>query len=519
MNGTTGAAHQAAREIDRVLDALQGHNMFRKNAFRVTGLAPDATARQVRRAREESRNKYYVPPEGPAEGPGALLPPSSDPVELRAAFEVLQDPVARLVHELLWAGAAEQGDRAGAVRTLCRALEGTSERGTVLTDTAWGNWRNGLGSWADALRSEATWKQARRRVAEIDDPRVTVALLRTLRQRLQAHVVGVAAELAAREARTSPGTAGRLVRAVRGAGFDSGDVLRALRSAAQPELDRVGKACDVARSTDKARVGLESARTLLAVATERLPALLALLGAEDDLLQGSKDDVALTANNCVVAYANEHAAALGGEPSGFRDVLGLLARARVFASTPGTTELVDKNFAAFTRIQGTIERLREATEAVRRSGAPPARAPGGARSVSRPRPASRPGPTSRSGPMRTPRSVSRLGPNGVERPPILSMWGWLLVLGPVPAVGIGLGAAALGLPWLWFVGPALIVAFYVAYLREWNWTYVKLNSHARLLLLPAIVMSLVTAWLGGPIQWLTLAALTLSIVIATAKET
>ena len=487
MTGTT-----QAREIDRVLDGLRGHDLFRKNAFRVTGLAPDATPRQVRRAKEESRNAYYLPPAAT----GAPLPPSTDPGELRAAFEVLQDPVARLVHELLWVGAAEQDVRAGAVRALCRALDGTSERGTVLTETAWKNWRKGLKSWAEALRSDATWEQARRRVAEIDDPRVTVALVRALRQRLQLHVVGVAAGIAAREARTSPGTAGRLVRAVRAAGFDSGDVLQVLRSVAQPELDRVAKACDVARATDAARVGLVAARTLLEVSAEPLSALLVLLGTEDDLYRGCQDDVALATNNCVVAYTNEQAAAVGADPSGFDEVIGLLERAQGLASTPRTIALVEENLAEFRRVQDIIRRLNEATEAARRMRVPPGYA-SGAGSIS---------------------GIDWSGPSGARPSVGLGMWGWLLVLGPVPAVGIGIGAAALGLPWFWFAAPALIVAFYVAYLIQWGRYVMADEPHFWLLVLPAGLTWLITTWAGGPVEWLTLAALTVSIVIATVEE-
>jgi hypothetical protein len=491
MTGTT----EAAREIDRVLDGLRGHDLFRKNAFRVTGLALDATPRQVRRAREESRNAYYLPPEA-ADAP---LPPSADPVELRAAFEVLQDPVARLVHELLWAGAAEQGVRANAVRALCRALEGTSERGTVLTETAWKNWRKGLASWADALRSDATWVQVRRRVAEIDDPRVTVALVRTLRQRLQLHVVGVAAGIAAREARTSPGTAGRLVRAVRAAGFDSGDVLQALRSVAQPELDRVARACDVARATDGTRVGLVAARTLLEASAEPLSALLVLLGTEDDLFRGSQDDVALATNNQVVAYANEHAV-VGTDSSGLDEVIGLLERAQELATTTRTTELVRKNIAEYRRIQEVIGGLKEAMEAARGMRVPPGYS-SGAGSISRP------------GPM------TRQGPFAPARPYVgLGMWGWLLILGPVPVVGIGLGAAALGLPWFWFAAPALIVAFYAAYLIAWGWYVMTDEPHFWLLVVPAGLTWLIATWIGAPAEWLTLVALTVAIFIVTVEE-
>lgn len=504
MTGTT----EAAREIDRVLDGLRGHDLFRKNAFRVTGLALDATARQVRRAREESRNAYYLPPEA-ADAP---LPPSTDPVELRAAFEVLQDPVARLVHELLWvgdSGDARDGDaRDQAVRALCRALEATSQDGTVLTETAWGNWRKGLRSWAEAMRLEATWAQARRRAEEIDDPRVTVALVRTLRQRLPAHLVGVtvgvATAAAVRESGMIADTTGRLVRTLREAGFDAGDVRSALRTAAQPFVDRIRAACEVARTKDAATSGVVAARELLDTAAKPMGALDKLLGKDDDLAVGNSDDIALTMNNCLVGFANDN----DPDSDGVAEALIWLDAAVKIADSPSMQERIQANYERVSNNLHVAVRARRGTAEVRTADV--------LRDLGLDAEPSFAGPASGS-----PAGFRGSGPFGASRRSHqVGIWRTQLLFGLVPAAGAGFGAAALGLAWFWFAAVPLVVAFYVALVHHgWSWADGSGRLHLRLLVLPAGLTWLITALLGGgPVDGPVLAALVVSIVVATVKE-
>lgn len=193
------AGHRAARIVDEALDTLGERRLFRQNAFRVTGLPIDATARQVRRAREESRGRFYVPPSGAAHAP---LPPSDDEAEVRAAFEVLADPVARLAHEVLWVAPEADDPRTRAVRDLCAALEGTAPDGTVRVASAARQWGWSLKAWARILIDDATWQDVRRRAEALDDPRLTPGVLRALRRRLPEYLVGTAVGVAARQVRT-----------------------------------------------------------------------------------------------------------------------------------------------------------------------------------------------------------------------------------------------------------------------------------------------------------------------------
>ncbi|MEU6854106.1 hypothetical protein ABZ901_29785, partial [Actinacidiphila alni] len=184
-------------ELTPVLNRLRGPDLYRNNAFRITGLPTDASAARIRRAREEAllltrlapaRSTTAAPPEGEA---------------VRTAYEVLRDPVARLVHELLWTWPdGPEGTVTGhadAVEQHRAALEATEGSGTAPDDV----WAGGLRSWATVLAGHAFWDHAKRRVADLGDPRLTTGTVRRLRDRLPRHIVAAGAEAGLRAARAA----------------------------------------------------------------------------------------------------------------------------------------------------------------------------------------------------------------------------------------------------------------------------------------------------------------------------
>jgi hypothetical protein len=329
-----------AREIDRVLRPLEGHGLYRNNAFRVTGLATDVSNRQVRRHREETQNPYYVTPLPDGEVP---LPPSDDPDALRAAFEVLRDPLARLVHELFWIRPDGPSRHKRAIFVHSRALEATTPEGRVAQDDIWGDWRAGLRLLAQAFAAEETWEWARLRAAEIDDPRLSVAVLRALRERLPEHVIGVSVGLAVRAAGFGQGLAEPQMKVLRGAGFEQRLVRDVARAAVEPATTRVRSACESAWEAAPS-AGLSAASALLDETTSELATCAAVLGDDDDVVDACRDEVARTVNNCVLGFVNFYVetapAALSTEP-----VLDLLRDARALASSPSVATLLDNNIA------------------------------------------------------------------------------------------------------------------------------------------------------------------------------
>ncbi|GAB2488054.1 hypothetical protein GCM10027063_31970 [Promicromonospora xylanilytica] len=338
-----------ARDLDRVLRPLEGHGLYRNNAFRVTGLPTDVSPRRVRRHREETQNPYYVTPVPDTDVP---LPPSDDADALRAAFEVLRDPLSRLVHELFWLRPDQASWHEHAVFAHCRALEATDPDGTVADAGTWDDWRSGLRLLAQAFTAEETWEWVRRRAAEIDDPRLSVAVLRALRERLPEHVIGVSVGLAVRAAGVSREQADQHLGALRRAGFDPRQVREVARAAVEPSAGRVRAACETARAADSA-VGLSAARDLLDGTAAALTTLSTVLGADDDLAGACRDEVAHVVNNRVVGYVNEYLEGVAGPPP-TASALALLRRARELAWSPSVTDLVDKNLADLDELAAAV---------------------------------------------------------------------------------------------------------------------------------------------------------------------
>ena len=357
-----------ARDIDRVLRPLEGHGLYQNNAFRVTGLPTDVSPRRVRRHREETQNPYYVTPVPDTDVP---LPPSDDADALRAAFEVLRDPLARLVHELFWLRPGQASWHEHAVFAHCRALEATAPDGKVADAGTWDDWRSGLRLLAQAFTADETWEWVRRRAAEIDDPRLSVAVLRALRERLPEHVIGVSVGLAVRAAGASRAQADPHLEALRRAGFDPRVVREVTRAAVEPSAGRVRAACETARSADPA-VGLSAARDLLDGTAAALKTITTVLGADDDLAAACQDEVAHVVNNRVVGYVNEHLDGVSGAPP-TAPALALLRRARTLASARSVTELVDKNVADLEELAALVGRGARRPAPARRGTPPPLR--------------------------------------------------------------------------------------------------------------------------------------------------
>ncbi|MQM25539.1 hypothetical protein [Glycomyces albidus] len=318
-------------ELDRVLGSLSGRSLYRGNVFRITGLPGDASPRQVRRGREERLNPYFEPPAGADAAP---LPPSADPDELHHAFEGLRDPLLRLTHELLWLRPdADAGDPHNvAVRTHCAAME-AEEAGDHFETM----WTDALRAWAAVLDAEATWTWAKARVRAIDDPRLTLAAVRALRERLPEHLLGVSLALAASAAadrRTA--AAERHMRVLNESPFGKDLVRKAARNAVHGPETRIKTACETAKEASDSQ-GLKAARTLLLETAEPIRVVEALMGFDDPLNRACREEVAKTANRCAVGYFNQRRKGTG--------IARVLQVARKVAVAKATIELIDENLA------------------------------------------------------------------------------------------------------------------------------------------------------------------------------
>lgn len=329
-----------ADELDRILRPLTGTGMYRNNAFRVTGVPTTASPTVIRRRRAESELSERLGV--PSQATGDLPPdPPPDVDAVKAAFETLRDPVARLVHELLWLWQTD-AEHDAAVRAHCAVLEGYSpiDHSAVdfESDPEAQRWAEALRRWSDVLDSEQTWERARERVREIDDPRLTTGVVRRLRERLPRHLIDVSVALAVEVIESvGPDAADWHLRLLDESPLDDELIDAALRDATRPLEARIAAACATAEhaATADAEDSAAAGRALVERVTPALAVTAALLGDDDPVSEVAYDQVARTLNLCATTHlrATSDAAA----------ALALLSRAGEMARLATTIELVGSN--------------------------------------------------------------------------------------------------------------------------------------------------------------------------------
>lgn len=333
---------QRDKELDEILGDLSGTRLYRNNVFRLTGLPATASATHIRRRREEAAlmAKLGRPPETSGELP---LTPAPGWDTVNAAFESIRNPILRLVHELLWLwGDGEDDDHDHAVRQHCGVLEGqlltASGRPDMPNDLLGQQWLEAVQAWARVLSDEEIWGWARRRVQEINDPRLNAGTVRRLRDRLPRHIVDVHLVLAVKAAEEfGEEAANRHLWVLDESSFDDDLIDAALRDAVRPAEDRIRAACEAADRVGEAapRDAVEAGHTLLEQTAAPLRTIAGMLGVDDPVTAATHDEVARSANLCAVIHEKET-----DTP---RPALDLLSAARVLAREPTTIELIDRN--------------------------------------------------------------------------------------------------------------------------------------------------------------------------------
>jgi hypothetical protein len=158
--------------------------LYRRNAFRLSGLPTQATGRAVRERRQKAVTAVSF---GGYEQPDAewALPEAPDEAQIRGAFEALSDPPRRIVDELLWFWGDDTACRCpstlhaqhdAAIRAHAKALD------AELSDSPL--WTEAAEHWSTVLRRGAFWSHIRHRINVLDDPRLNDEAVDALRDEL-----------------------------------------------------------------------------------------------------------------------------------------------------------------------------------------------------------------------------------------------------------------------------------------------------------------------------------------------
>lgn len=222
---------------------LIGPELYARNAFRVLGLAVDASLQTATKNQKllQMQQRLGLAAAGAAAVPGVLpLTPEPTGDQLRQATEAIQDPVQRLVHAFFWlwppevatgetvrldALATEPADKvlerwqrigeAGVTTVVVRhnaavlahilALDAElgaaqSSGTTARSESSWRWWEATYQHW-NALRNEpAFWQAARRLQDGIDDPRLPKDATHRLQEWCAEVILGTTASIFLRRA-------------------------------------------------------------------------------------------------------------------------------------------------------------------------------------------------------------------------------------------------------------------------------------------------------------------------------
>jgi hypothetical protein len=332
--------------------------VYRRNAFRVTGLSVEATPREISQHTERLRMMRKYNANACMKIPLALDPPP-DEHAMREAVHKLHDPEKRLIDEFFWFWPRELGqgktDQAlvllngGDVNRAAkhwRKMEQSSDAYVSVHNLAvlfhclaldleqvalrrklyqkeleilQEYWSQAFKRWKVVLDHEPFWSRLTARIRALEDPRLTTGLARRIRASLPLALLSINAALAFRhsEAGNFEGTKRQLQIMRWWEVSDDRDRLqgaefgplaqKALREACEPLRQRIKFICKNAEEQvhKDPTHGDEATRELIAHAKPLLAIFDALLPPGDATRDAAHDEIAACALRCQVAYGNK----------------------------------------------------------------------------------------------------------------------------------------------------------------------------------------------------------------------
>ncbi|WP_328439843.1 hypothetical protein OHA71_26990 [Streptomyces sp. NBC_00444] len=397
-------------EVPTWLGDAMDRELYRRNAFRVSGLAVTATPRAVRRRVSEARAAEALGAErtgGPAAGEARWLAPDPVPdhIAVREALRRLEDPVRRVVDEFFWfwplaktdgtelararkvwtrlAGPADASadpsapsPRSIAVHNLAvlhhaEALEAKAFLGAGTLRTLW---ERAYLYWRLVLADDGCWRWLDERIRVLDDPRLRTVDGTAFREALPAVLFDLHAQVAVDAARQRGGedAARQHVTLMRSLKAHDDAVDAALRRVTAPLAVAIRDRTEALPGPGADPAALErAADSLLAETKTDVQVLRAVLGKKHAVVADVADEVAGAVNACAVACANS----LSADVSTAHDPLlnraaAHLRSARGLAASGDVRTLVEKNLAVL--LSNDI--LLECKETVERGERSPGRA-------------------------------------------------------------------------------------------------------------------------------------------------
>ena len=373
----------AKADCKRLLDAATPE-MFRANAFRITGLPVDATMREITKHADKLKMMEELGHgESVHTGAFALTPPPSVD-RIRDAIQTLRDPESRIVDEFFWfwpdkfgnsahdpaIQALAGGDRETALEiwTLKEtsptagvtamhnvailwqlvALEWEEYAGKEQIDDARkskieGYWRNSFKRWELLAVDDIFWESVSARVKQLDDPRLTTGFVRRMRATLPQALDKINAELALRYAENGRMDMAQVhVQFMRETNSGLDDVEKIAELVLAPAATRLKQQIQRAKehAAKNPTDAVKTVRELLDHARRALPLFELFFGKESEARNELSDEVAVLCNQLPIDY---HKAT--GDDKG---CIELLKAVLPFATSIDLRRQIEKNIATLT---------------------------------------------------------------------------------------------------------------------------------------------------------------------------
>lgn len=380
--------------------------MFRANAFRITGLPVDATTREITKHADKLKMMEELG-QGKSAHTGAFAltpPPSVD--QIRDAIQGLRDPERRILDEFFWFWPEEFGSSAHdpAIQALAGGDRETALEIWTLKETSptagltamhnvavlwqlvaleWeeyagqeqvdderrrkieGYWRNAFKRWDLLAVDDLLWERVSARVKQIDDPRLTTGFVRKMRATLPHALDKINAELAVRYAESGRMNLAQVhVQFMRETNQGLDNIDRTAELVLTPTTTRLKQQIDRAqqRATYNPAEAAEAARELLLHAPASLILFELFYGKESEVRNELSDEVAALCNRLQFSY---HKAT--GDDKGCLD---LLKMALPFGTSSELRQQIEKNIGtlnsniAYARLEpilGVLQGIGEST--------------------------------------------------------------------------------------------------------------------------------------------------------------
>ncbi|GAB3976689.1 hypothetical protein V1634_27595 [Plantactinospora veratri] len=343
------------------LRELAGPDLYRRNAFRVTGLPVDVDRRTARARQHQLTAALRVGADVDWQGSSATTE------DVRAAFDVLGDPRRRLVHEVFAEWGPPDGcecpagvhhDHDAAVRAHAGALDvgPTDLLASTISGALPGQWTAAAAAWTKTLRSASFWRHLHHRVQRLDDRQLDVSAVDALRAELPVALVRPLLRLAASAAYPAP-----IRKNLAEWPVPTRERDRLIEEAAEPLYTELESAVRDLHT----RLDSGDADEIVTEMRARVNPLLARLEGlaprdEHRRTDAARDKVAVLLNNCALAR-NRATGQYEGK------VKGWLAEAAKLATDPETRRRVRENLRGFDEADEALNQLRFRVDEIRRN--------------------------------------------------------------------------------------------------------------------------------------------------------